>query len=137
MIKTVLKFLGLESYNIPINSFKEQFGNMMELEWKEVTVRDPTGMLSTYLTFPIDEVKCQNDKGELITLKVKPSLEMRITDNVGKRTVFYFDKIKVENDRIIGSQSRFLKFIQKEIPFHNISKIEIQDGRKRFKYIEN
>jgi len=57
MIKKILKFLGFEVYHIPIDSFKEQFGNMMELEWKEVSVKDPFGMVSTYLTFPIDEVK--------------------------------------------------------------------------------
>ena len=57
MIKKILKFLGFEVYHIPIDSLKEQFGNMMELEWKEVSVKDPFGMVSTYLTFPIDEVK--------------------------------------------------------------------------------
>jgi hypothetical protein len=135
MIKKILKFLGLESYTIPLTSFKEQFGNMMDLTWKEVKVKNPSGLISTYKTFPIDEIKCQNDNGELIILRVKPSLEMRITDTVGKKTIFYFDRIKVENGKISGSQSRFIKAIQKEIPFHNISKIEIQDGKKRFKYV--
>lgn len=135
MIKKILKFLGLESYTIPISSFKEQFGHMMDLQWKEVKVKNPSGRVSTYKTFPINEIKCQNDNGKLVVLKVKPSLELRITDKLGKRTVFYFDKIKVENDTIIGSQSRFLKFIQKEIRLSDITKIEIQDGKKHFKYV--
>lgn len=135
MFKKIIKFLGLESYTIPLTSFKEQFGHMMDLKWKEVNVKHPTGIITTYKTFPIQQIKCQNDDGKQVILKVKPSLELRITDNAGKKTVFYFDKIKVENDTIIGSQSRLLKSIQKEISFSTIEKIEIQDGKKNFKYV--
>lgn len=106
----------METYTIPIDSFRAQFGNMMNLEWKTVKVKDPHGMISSYQTFPINEIKVIDDNGQSKTLNVKPSLEMRVTDKLGKKSVFYFDKIMVQNDTLIGDQSRFLSFIKKEIP---------------------
>ncbi|WNM18981.1 hypothetical protein [Flavobacterium capsici] len=135
LFKKILKFLGLEVYTISLQSFKEQFGNMMEMEWKEVKVKSPDGMISKYKTFPINEIRCKNDEGKEVILKIKPSIEMRVTYSNNKKSVFYFDKIKVENNTISGSQSRIFGFITKEIHFRDITKIEIQDGRKQFKYV--
>jgi hypothetical protein len=135
-LKKILKFLGFESYTISPESFKEQFGKMMDLEWIEVKVKNPGGIISTYKTFPIDTIKCRNDEGKEIILKVKPSIEMRITHSNNKKTVFYFDKIRVENNIIYGHQSRLLSIVTKEIHFRDISKIEVQDGKKNFKYIK-
>lgn len=135
VFKKILKFLGLEIYTVTLESLKEQFGNMMNLEWKEVKVKNPKGFISTYKTFPIETIKCKNDQGKEIILKIKPSIEMRITYANNKKTIFYLDRIRVENNTIFGHQSRLLGFITKEIHFRDISKIEIQDGRKNFKYV--
>ena len=137
MLKKIIKLLGFESYTISLENFKEQFGNMMQKEWKEVTVKDPMGKISKYKTFPMDTIKCKNDEGKEIILKIKPSIEIRITDTNNKKTIFYFDKIRVENNSIFGSQSRILKVLTKEIPFRDITKIEVQDGRKNFKYVDS
>jgi hypothetical protein len=135
VFKKILKFLGLEVYTISLESFKEQFGNMMDLEWKEVKVKNPNGMINKYKTFPIEIIKCKNDDGKEVLLKIKPSIEMRITYSNNKKSVFYLDRIRVENNTVFGHQSRFFRFITKEIHFREISKIEIQDGKKQFKYV--
>ena len=126
----------MEIYTIPLESFKQQFGNMMQLKWKTVKVKNPQGFISTYETFPIEKIKVLNDQGQTVMLQVKPTLEMRVTDTFGKKTTFYFDKIKVENDILIGGQSRYLTTLKKEIPLSNIAKIQIQDGKKKYKYVE-
>jgi hypothetical protein len=125
----------MQIYTIPVDSFREQFGNMASMELKVVKVQSPRGMIQTYKTFPIKKVRCINDSSLPVTLNIKPSFEMRITDNRGKRTIFYLDRICVENDIITGHQSRKLGFIQKTIALSDISKIEIQDGKKYYRYL--
>lgn len=136
IFRKLIDSIGPKTYVIPLDSFQEQFGNMTELEWKEVKVRNPAGGVSSYHTFPIDEIRCLNKDGEPFTLQVKPSIEIRITKLDGKKTVFYFDKIRVENGIIEGSQSKILKSMKTEIALENISKIEVQDGGKKFTYVD-
>jgi hypothetical protein len=125
----------MEIFTIPVESFREQFGNMFSMEWKIVKIQSPRGMIQTYKTFPIEKVHCITYSGIPVNLNIKPSLEMRITDNRGKRTVFYLDRIRVENDILTGHQSRKLGFIQKAIPLSDVHKIEIQDGKKYYRYL--
>lgn len=136
ILKKILKFLGMETYTIPLESFREQFGNMDQLEWKVVKVQTPRGTIRTYKTFPITEVQCLNDAGDTVILSMKPSLEMRITNDRGKRSIFYLDMIRIENDILTGGQSRQLGFIQKTIDLSTVRKIEIQDGKKAYKYLK-
>ena len=125
----------MQIYTIPVDSFREQFGDMASMEWRVVKVQTPRGMIQTYKTYPIEKVRCITDSGLPVTINIKPSLEMRITDHLGKRTIFYFDRICVENDILTGHQSRKLGFIQKTIALSDISKIEIQDGKKYYRYL--
>jgi hypothetical protein len=43
----------------------------------------------------------------------------------------------VNDDSVIGVQSRFVSAIRKTIPLDSITKIEVQDGRKKFQYSGN
>jgi len=108
---------------------------MAEMEWRLVKVQTPRGIIQTYKTYPIEKVCCVADSDLAVTLNIKPSIEMRITDNRGKRTVFYLDRIRVENDILTGHQSRRLGFIQKTIALSDVRRIEIQDGKKHYRYI--
>ncbi len=60
---------------------------------------------------------------------------MRITENDNKRTIFYFDKVYLQDSMLIGDRSRFL-YLPKAIPIDKVKMIEVQDGHKNFKYVE-
>lgn len=124
-----------KTFYIPADSFKQQFANINSASLKEVTTLGPVGDKVKYLTFPMDYINCVDKKGNPVKLKVSPSLEIRFTDINNKKTIFYFDLISVDDNFVSGVQSRFITSIKKKIPLNTVKKIEIQDGKKNFKYI--
>lgn len=123
-----------KTYYIPVDSFKEQFAGMKQSEMKEVTVQGPVGERTTYKTFLQDSVDCLDKNGNPIRLEKLPSLEIRFTDSDNKKTIFYFDRIFVTDTSITGTYSRILG-LEKTIPLTTIKKIELQDGRKNYRYV--
>jgi len=124
-----------KTYYIPLDSFKQQFAGMDTSKLKEVTTRGPMGDKVKYKTFPIDFIKCVDKNGNPIELQNSPSLEIRFTDTNNKKTIFYFDLISVDETYVRGVQSRFITSIKKTIPLNTIKTIEIQDGKKKFSYV--
>jgi hypothetical protein len=124
------------TYYIPVDSFKQQFADMDSSSLREVTTRGPAGDRVTYKTYPIDFIKCVDDKGNHFELPNSPSIEIRFTDLRGKRTIFYFDLMHVTDTSITGIQSRFIPSIHKTIFINQIKKIEVQDGHKNFHYVK-
>ena len=124
-----------KTYYIPVDSFKQQFAGMDTSKLKEVTTRGPMGDKVKYKTFPIDFIKCVDKNGNPVELKNSPSLEIRFTDTNNKKTIFYFDLISVDETYVRGVQSRFITSIKKTIPLNTIKTIEIQDGKKKFSYV--
>jgi hypothetical protein len=132
----ILFFCSCKTYYIPVDSFKQQFAGMQQLQMKEVTVQGPASERTTYKTFPQDSVDCFNKNGNRIRLEKIPSLEIRFTDTNNKRTVFYFDRIFVTDTYITGTYSRILG-LKKSISLNSIKKVELQDGRKNYRYVHN
>ena len=124
-----------KTYYIPLDSFKQQFAGMDTSKLKEVTTRGPMGDKVKYKTFPIDFIKCVDKNGNPVELQNSPSLEIRFTDTNNKKTIFYFDLISVDETYVRGVQSRFITSIKKTIPLNTIKTIEIQDGKKKFSYV--
>ena len=124
-----------KTYYIPVDSFKQQFADMDTSQFREVTTRGPMGDKVKYKTFPIDIIKCVDNKGNSIELQNSPSLEIRFTDSSNRKTIFYFDLISVDETYVRGVQSRFITSIKKAIPLNTIKTIEIQDGKKNFRYV--
>ena len=124
-----------KTYYIPLDSFKQQFAGIDTSKLKEVTTRGPMGDKVKYKTFPIDFIKCVDKNGNPIELQNSPSLEIRFTDTNNKKTIFYFDLISVDETYVRGVQSRFITSIKKTIPLNTIKTIEIQDGKKKFSYV--
>ena len=124
-----------KTYYIPLDSFKQQFAGIDTAKLKEVTTRGPMGDKVKYKTFPIDFIKCVDKNGNPIELQNSPSLEIRFTDTNNKKTIFYFDLISVDETYVRGVQSRFITSIKKTIPLNTIKTIEIQDGKKKFSYV--
>ena len=124
-----------KTYYIPLDSFKQQFANIDTSKLKEVTTSGPMGDKVKYKTFPMDFIKCVDKNGNPVELQNSPSLEIRFTDTNNKKTIFYFDLISVDETYVRGVQSRFITSIKKTIPLITIKTIEIQDGKKKFSYV--
>ena len=108
---------------------------MDTLKFRDVTTRGPMGDKVKYKTFQMDIIKCIDKNGHPVELQNSPSLEIRFTNTSNKKTIFYFDLISVNETYVSGVQSRFMTSIKKTIPLNTIKTIEIQDGKKKFSYV--
>jgi hypothetical protein len=126
----LLKFW--QTYTIPLESFKQQFKGL-DIS-KEVATCGPVGDIVTYKTYPIDIIKCIDKKGNPVELKNSPALEIRFTDVRNKKIIFYFDLLQVDEISVTGDRSRLIRS-KKTILINDITKIEIQNGRKLFRYV--
>ncbi|PKP24071.1 MAG: hypothetical protein CVU06_05370, partial [Bacteroidetes bacterium HGW-Bacteroidetes-22] len=104
-------------------------------ELRTVFTQYPAGNIVEYLTVPIDYIKCVDKDNNPFELKNSPSIEVRFTEKDNKRTVFYFDRIFLQDTLIIGDRSRFLR-LKKGISINNVKMIEIQDGHKYYRYVD-
>ena len=134
-IVIVIIISSCKTYYIPIESFNEQFKDIDSIELKTVNTRGPMGDVVTYKTYPIDYIKCVDKQNNPLELKNSPSIEVRVTDKNNKRIYFYFDQIFVQDSILKGNSTRFISYT-KQIPIKDIKLIEIQDGRKNFKYVD-
>jgi hypothetical protein len=124
------------TYYIPVSSLKEQFAGIDSTKLVEVMVEGPVYEKYHYLANPITAIHCVDKKGNPHQLVSKPSLETRFTYGYkNKRKIFYFDRIFVNAHSVLGVESRFIESIRTSIPLDSITKIEIQDGHKKFKYV--
>jgi hypothetical protein len=133
-----LIFLGLiscKTYYIPVESFKEQFNEIDSTKLKIVNTRGPAGDIAQYPANPIEYIKCVDKDNNPFELKNSPSIEIRFTEQNNKRTVYYFDRVFLQDTLIIGDMSRFIHY-RKGISINNVKLIEVQDGHKNFKYVE-
>jgi hypothetical protein len=129
-----------KTYTIPVDDFRQQYGGLGHSHSRRVTVQGPGGKGDTvsYYTYPIYSLKCFDKDGNPYRLTTSPSIEIRFTyGDHNKRAIFYFDLLTITDSTIGGIQSRFIPTIKKTIPLNAVTKIEVQDGRKKFKYVEN
>ena len=127
-----------KTYLIPVESFKKQFAGIDSTKLKPVRVVGPIGEKYNYLANPLTTIECVDKKGNPFELINSPSVEIRFTyGENNKRTIYYFDRIYLNDSCVVGVQSRFISSIRKTIPLKSITKIEIQDGRKNFHYTDN
>lgn len=122
-----------KTYYIPVESFKKQFSGIDASQLKEVRTQGPAYELTPYPANQIRMIQCEDNKGNKVMLPNGPSIETRITTRNGKRTIFYFDRLFLQHDTLVGYRSRFLG-LPKKIPLSDITKIEVQDGHKNFRY---
>ena len=135
IILIIMGLAGCKSYLIPVDSFKAQFNGIDSTKMQIVNTRGPAGDIASYPANPIDYIQCIDRKNNPFQLKNSPSIEIRVTDDTKKRTVFYFDTVYLQDSTISGDRSRFFEY-RKEIPIGNIRLIEVQDGHKNFKYLD-
>ncbi len=126
--------IGCTTYYIPIESFKQQFNGIDSTHLKIVNAIGPIGEKFSYLSNAIDTIYCVDDNNKPFKLLNSPSIEIRFTDNNDDRTIFYFDTVFLQDSLIIGTKSRFIPSFQGIIPIYNVKLIEVQDGKKYFRY---
>lgn len=134
LVVTALFFSSCKTYYIPTESFKQQFCQIDSDALVPVRTRGPAGDIAEYMANPIRDIHCVDKKNNSVILKNSPSIEIRFTEHNDKKTILYFDMVYVEDSVIYGDGSRFI-FYEKSIPIENVKKIEVQDGRKKFKYV--
>jgi len=130
-----VSLLACTTYFIPVDSLRSQFNGIDSSKLVNVVIRGPVGERYNYLANPIRTINCIDKQNNPAGLNNSPSIEMRVIDTNNKKTIFYFDRIYVSKTYLYGVQSRFISSITKTIPLKDITKIEVQDGKKNFKYI--
>ena len=137
LIAIVLQTIFITScknYYIPKDSFIKQFGGIDSAKLRTVVVSGPMGSTLTYKANPINKIECVDKKGNAAQLSNGPSIETRLTINDKKRVVFYFDRVVIIDSVVYGVRSRFVN-MRTSIPIKDVTKIEVQDGHKKFSYL--
>jgi hypothetical protein len=125
------------TYLIPVDSFKAQFAGIDSSKYYHANVAGPSNEPYYYISNPVKQIKCVDKKGNPAILINSPSIEIRFTYGANnKHVVFYFDQIFVNDSLVIGVRSRFIPSLRKTITLNSITKIEIQDGHKKFTYTQ-
>jgi hypothetical protein len=114
-------------------SLKERFAGIDSSKLVDVEMRGPLGEVYRYQANPIRVIKCVDRQGQPVALANGPSIEMRVTHNK-KKTIFYFDRVFVNDSTITGVRSRFIGSLTATIPLNDITKIEVQNGGKNYRY---
>ncbi len=127
--------ISCKSYTIPLDSFKGQLKESNSSTMKDATINNPLSLGTiSYSTNNVEGIIVKDKDGNSKYLKNSPSIEMRVTHKNGKKYHMYFDTVIIENGILKGARSRFIQGLNREIPLDSISKIEVQDGGKKFKY---
>lgn len=132
----ILIFTSCKTFYIPIESFKQQFAGIDSADLREVTTLGPMGDRVTYKTYPIDFIQAVDKTGHPVAIPNGPAIEIRFTDTSNKKTIFYFDLIQFDGKNITGRQSRFMSAFKKTIPINSVKTIEVQNGKKNFRYVK-
>ena len=106
---------------------------MKETDMKDVVVQGPLGERTRYKTFPQDSmIVLKKVSGSV--LKKLPHLKSVSQMITTKRQFIILIGFFVTDTAVSGTYSRILG-LQKSIPLETIKKIEIQDGRKNYRYV--
>lgn len=132
----IVFFISCKTYYITVESFKQQFAGMDSANMREVTTKGPAGDRVKYKTYPIDFIHAVDKTGNPVTIANSPAIEIRLTDTTNNKTIFYFDLIQYDGENITGRQSRFISAFKKTIPINSIKTIEVQNGKKNFRYVK-
>lgn len=131
-----LALYSCQTYQLTTSSLHQQYAGIDSTQLETVEVLGPFNERYSYLAHPNKNIQLTDKEGNMSTLPVTPSIEMRVTHSGGKKSYFYLDRIFVTDSVFIGAKSRFAPRVTQSIPLNNINKIEVQDGKKKFKYVE-
>lgn len=128
--------ISCQVYTVSPDSFKIQL-----LEYPVFTQLDSTDSLYMgpvfFYAYDMDYVFVKDKDGKSKFIENNPTIECRVYEKSGKKTVFYFDTMQLVGDTLTGIRS----FLNPErnnvfIHFDSIDRIEIQNNKKKF-YFDN
>src|SRR5689334_10453492 len=122
-----------KTYYLSPGSLKEQFEGIDSSKLVDVETHGPLGEVYRYQANPIKVIRCVDSQGRPVNITNGPAIEMRITHQ-NKKTIFYFDRVMVNDSTVTGVRSRFIGSLTATIPLKDISKIEVQNGGKNLRY---
>ncbi len=123
---SVLFLNSCVTYHVSAQSLVEQFAGVRQETKVNIVLAPP-------FFFPVAvdgnslrniTVLDKNDKKH--TLPVTRHMGIKITQNSGKKTTFYFDTLLLKDSTITGNKTHFFRSHIKPILFANINKIELQ-----------
>lgn len=129
--------LSCQVYTVSPQSFKIQL-----LEKPVFTQLDSTDSLYMgpvyFYAYDMDYVFVKDKNGKSQFLQNNPTIECRIFEHGGRKSVFYFDTMELKGDTLTGIRS----FLNPErnnvfIHFDSIKRIEIQNYKKKYYYYDN
>ncbi|MDC7998053.1 hypothetical protein [Gilvibacter sediminis] len=132
----LLGVVGCQVYTVSPESFKIQM-----LEYPVFTQLDSTDSLYLgpvyFYAYDMEYVFVKDKNGKSKFLQNNPTIEARIFEYNGRKSVFYFDTMELKNDSLSGIRS-FLNPERNDIkiPFDSIARIEIQNNKKKFYFVE-
>lgn len=134
---TLISTCSCKVYNIPVDSFREQFAAAGPEKSHIVRMRSPLGTVSSYATYPMDYIYCENNAGKKYRFPVGPALTISFTDTNNKRTPFYLDLISVDSAFVSGYQMRLIGPAGfNAVPLGAVKKITIHHSKKKFAYVQ-
>ncbi|WP_435579098.1 hypothetical protein [Gilvibacter sp.] len=128
--------ISCQVYTVSPESFKIQM-----LEYPVFTQLDSTDSLYLgpvyFYAYDMEYVFVKDKNGQSKFLQNNPTIEARIYEYNGRKSVFYFDTMELKNDSLSGIRS-FLNPERNDIsiPFDSIERIEIQNNKKKFYFVE-
>jgi hypothetical protein len=127
-----LALSACKTYRLPPNELVSQ---MRAAQPKELHVTHSATPFasSQYTGNGITELTCYDKKGNKTTLPITPAVEMRITDTNGKKHLFYFDTVTLEDSVLAGKNSRILS-TKRRMNIGAMKKVEVQNGGKAYRY---
>ena len=135
LLALLFLLMSCKTYTVTPESFKKQLMEDNANNLKDVKVNNPLLKFSSikYQANSLRYLNVYNKDGIITFIPNSPSVEIRITRKDGKKKIFYLDTVTLENDTLKGEKSRILR-IKDNVPFNDISKIEVQDSGKKYQY---
>lgn len=134
-ILLVLTLSSCKTYSIPVTSFIHQLSEVDSTSLRQVTTIGTFREELRYLATPISRIECIDKNGNKIWLKVSPSIEIRVSNINGHKTIFYLDRTMIYDSTLVGARSRIAQSgLLKSIDVKDILTIEVQDGKKKYRY---
>ena len=119
-----------QTYHLSTKSLVEQFASSSP-EKKTKYLGYFSARLFLFIPFSVtgndlQAINVLDKKEKEKTLEITSHTGIRITENNGNRTTFYFNTLLLKDSFITGNKSVFLNMNIKPINLNSISKIEIQ-----------
>lgn len=126
IITTAILFTSCTTYYLTPQSLAEQVVHSQPEKKVTLIIAFPIIIPGVVKGNSLHEIKVKDKNGKEVFLPVTNRTSIRITQNNGKRTTFYFNTLIIQDSMIMGKKDHFFGIDIKPININNIKLIEIQ-----------